>query len=212
MLKYLNKAEEFFLSIVLVFMVILIFTNSMAEFAHKLCVEYLDESSAVTAAITDFVLQFNWSEPFTLILSGWLVLIGASYCIREKAHITVELLTAKLDGIVAKTITTLALTACLAYAGIFLYGSIPVFWQDYQLKFENDNIAVENWKFNIILVLGFGLIMLRFLETLYRTLIQNDVTVLRHVSEVKESMELAESVKAMQEDTSHTTTPKMPKG
>lgn len=203
MFKYLNKAEEFLLSVILVFMVILIFTNSMAEFAHKLSVKYLDEDSSVTASITDFVLQFNWSEPFTLILSGWLVLIGASYCIREKAHITVELFTAKLDGTVAKVVTTLALLACLTYAGIFLYGSIPVFWQDYQLKFENDNIAVENWKFNIILVLGFGLIILRFLETLYRAVIKNDTSVLRHISEVKESMELAESVKSLQEKSSN---------
>lgn len=200
MFKYLNKAEEFILSVILVFMVILVFANSMAEFAHKLSVRYLDESSSITVFITDFVLKFNWSEPFTLILSGWLVLIGASYCIREKAHITVELFTDKLDGVAEKAVTLLALLACLAYAGIFLYGSIPVFWQDYQLKFENENIAVENWKFNIILVLGFGLIILRFLETIYRVIIQNDTSVLRHIGEVKESMELAESVKSLQED------------
>ncbi len=174
LIKFFNKLEESLLSILLVFMTILVFAEVVARFV--------------------FNHGISWAQELTLITNSWMVLLGASFCIREKAHIGVEFITDKLDGKAARTVAILALIACLVYSAIFLYGSVIYVWEDYQIDIELDDLPIATWIPASVLVIGFGLVAVRFLQAFYRVIVHNDVHVLQHRGEVEESMELAESI------------------
>lgn len=174
LLKLFNRLEESILSLLLVAMTVLVFVEVVARFV--------------------FNMGISWAQELTLIINSWMVLLGASYCIREKAHIGVEFLTDKLAGKAARTVAIMALTACLIYAAIFLYGSAIYVWEDYQIGIELDDIPIPTWTTASVLVIGFALVALRFLQAFHQVIVYNDIHVLQHIGEVKESMDLAESM------------------
>lgn len=174
-LKFLHKFEESVLSILLVAMTILVFTEVVARFV--------------------FNHGISWAQELTLIINSWMVLLGASYCIREKAHIGVEFLVDKLKGKAARNATIIALAACLLYAAIYLYGAAVYVWEDYQIGIELDDLPIQTWIPASVLVIGFALVAVRFAAAFYRVWVHNDLHVLQHVGEVKESMDLADSLK-----------------
>lgn len=172
--RLLHQLEESILSILLVFMTILVFAEVIARFV--------------------FNHGISWAQELTLIINSWMVLLGASYCIREKAHIGVEFLTDKLDGTAARAVAVIALLACLTYSAIFLYGSIHFVWEDFQIGIELDDLPIPTWVPALALVVGFTLIAIRFLAAFYQVIVHNDIHVLQHRGEVEDSMELAESI------------------
>ncbi len=172
--RLLHQLEESILSILLVFMTILVFAEVIARFV--------------------FNHGISWAQELTLIINSWMVLLGASYCIREKAHIGVEFLTDKLDGMAARAVAVIALIACLIYSGIFLYGSMSFVWKDFKLNIELEDLPIPTWVPASALVVGLALIAVRFLAAFYQVIVHNDIHVLQHRGEVEESMELAESI------------------
>lgn len=173
--KLFDKLEESVLSLLLVSMTILVFVEVVARFV--------------------FNHGISWAQELTLILNSWMVLLGASFCIREKAHIGVEFLTDKLSGKPARIIAIAALSGCLIYAGIFLFASAIYVYEDYQIGIELDDLPVLTWIPASALVIGFFLVAFRFAEAFYQVLVYNDIHVLQHVGEVEESMELADDLK-----------------
>lgn len=173
--KTFHHVEEGILSLLLVSMTILVFAEVIARFV--------------------FNHGISWAQELTLIINSWMVLLGASYCIREKAHIGVEFLVDKLDGTAARVAAIIALLGCLLYAGIYLYGSVVYLWEDYQIGIDLDDLPVPTWIPATALVIGFGLVAVRFAAAFYQVVVHNDLHVLQHVGEVKESMDLAESIK-----------------
>lgn len=174
-IKFLHKFEESVLSILLVAMTILVFTEVIARFV--------------------FNHGISWAQELTLIINSWMVLLGASYCIREKAHIGVEFLVEKLKGKAARIAAITALSACLLYAAIYLYGAAVYVWEDYQIGIELDDMPVQTWIPASVLVIGFALVGVRFVAAFHQVLVHNNLQVLHHVGEVKESMDLADSLK-----------------
>lgn len=175
MLNLLHKLEESFLSLLLVAMTIIVFAEVVARFV--------------------FNHGISWAQELTLIINSWMVLIGASYCIREKAHIGVEFLVDKLDGTAARVAAVIAISICLVYAGIYLYGAAIYVWEDYKIDIELDDLPIATWIPASVLVIGFALIALRFLGVFYQVIAHNNIHALHHVGEVEESMELADSLK-----------------
>lgn len=172
--SFLHRIEESILSALLVAMTILVFTEVVARFV--------------------FNHGISWAQELTLIINSWMVLLGASYCIREKAHIGIDFLVNKLTGTAARIAAIIALAACLLYAAVYLYGAAIYVWEDYQIDIELDDLPVPTWIPAMALVIGFALVAFRFFAAFYRVLVHNDLHVLQHIGEVEESMDLAESI------------------
>lgn len=172
--KIFHQLEESVLSVLLVAMTVLVFAEVVARFV--------------------FSHGITWAAELTLIINSWMVLLGASYCIREKAHIGVDFLVNKLEGAAAKIAAIITLSACLLYAGIYLYGAAIYVWEDYQIGIELDDLPIPTWIPAMALVIGFVLVAVRFLAAFYRVVVHNDIHVLQHVGEVEDSMDLAESI------------------
>jgi len=103
-----------------------------------------------------------WGDPFLRHMVLWVGFIGASLTTKDEKHINIDVLSRFLRGkarLLANWFTDLlaaAVSSVLAWAA----------WQFVMEEKEYANIAfagIPSWYFQIIIVIGFGLMALRFL-------------------------------------------------
>ncbi|MFV0431865.1 MAG: TRAP transporter small permease [Alphaproteobacteria bacterium] len=174
MMKLFNQIEEGFLSFLLLCMVVIIFVEVVLRFV--------------------FNQGLDWAQEATLIINAWMVLLGASYCVRERAHISIDFFTRKLKGNTAITVACLALIACMTYCVIFFLGAYRYVSKMKLIGIDLQDIPMQRWVATLCLLFGFGLLFLRFLEVFIKVIYHKDTNILRHVGEAEESMELAKSI------------------
>lgn len=77
--------------------------------------------------VARYVFQSNllWALETTVFLFAWLVLIGASYCVKIGAHLGVDLVVSMLPPAAQRIFGLVAVAACLAFSILLLVGS----WQ-----------------------------------------------------------------------------------
>ena len=70
-----------------------------------------------------------WGLEATVFLFAWLVLLGASYCVKINAHIGVDALINLAPAGVRKALTLVSVAACLTFAILLLVGSWDYWWR-----------------------------------------------------------------------------------
>lgn len=90
--------------------------------------------------IARYVFNSNilWALETTVFLFAWLVLLGASYCVKKNAHLGVDVLLAALPAGPRKLVCLVAVACCLAFCILLLIGS----WQ-YWLPFVGKQVWYE---------------------------------------------------------------------
>ncbi|WP_434359607.1 TRAP transporter small permease [Parasalinivibrio latis] len=171
MVKFLHRFEETAIGILLVAMTLLVFIEVVLRFV--------------------FNTGLFWAQEVTLYMSAWLVLIGASWGVREGAHIGVDAFVKKLPENTHKVVTLAALAMCLVYCGLFLYGSWVYLSKMHLIGIEMEDLPVEKWKAMSCLLIGFALLALRILTLGYQV-IKGERLGFGFADEAKESMHLAE--------------------
>ncbi|MGC1952598.1 MAG: TRAP transporter small permease [Gammaproteobacteria bacterium] len=166
-LRLLNRVEEGFIALLLVAMTLLVFVEVILRFG--------------------FNTGFLWMEEVTLHLSAWLVLFGASYGVKVGAHIGVDALVRKLPSETRRIVDLVAVVLCLFYCALFLYGSWVYLSKLYQIGIELEDLPVPKWMAHSILVMGFALLTLRFLELLVR-IVRGEANGFRHVDEAQAAL------------------------
>ncbi|MBY4678360.1 TRAP transporter small permease [Marinobacterium arenosum] len=179
--KLINHLEEGFLSLLLVSMTLLVFAEVVLRFG--------------------FNTGLHWAQEVTLLLSAWFVLFGASYGVKVGAHIGVDVFVKLLPRGLHRTVTLAAVGLCLVYCGLFLYGSWIYLSKMKMIGIELEDLPFPKWIAMSILVIGFVLLIIRFLQLAWKV-IQGDAEGFHFADEAKESMEIAEELKAGVEDDS----------
>ncbi len=174
-LRMLNKLEEGIISLLLVTMTLLVFVEVIMRFG--------------------FGSGFLWAQELTLYLSAWFVLFGASYGLKVGAHIGVDAFIKTLPVMGQRVISGIAVILSLAYCGLFIYGSWVYLNKMRRIHIELDDIPVELWIAQSILVIGLVLLSVRLLQLLWR-IARGDATGFSRSNEAEESMKLAEELKA----------------
>jgi TRAP-type C4-dicarboxylate transport system permease small subunit len=100
--NFLDRLEEIFMSVALAFMTVLTFI--------QVILRYL------------FDTGFVWSLEATTYTFAWMVLVGMSYCVRERAHIAVDLVVGRLPPVTRRRVALLAIGLCVAYCLFMVYG------------------------------------------------------------------------------------------
>lgn len=144
MLKLLNRFEDGVISALLVSITLLVFFEVILRFV--------------------FNTGIHWAQEATLLLSAWMILLGASWAVREKAHIAVDALTSRLEEKTAKKVLFLAIALCLVYCGLFFYGSWVYTAKLYKFEIELDDIPMQKWLAQSVLVFGFVFLAARLVE------------------------------------------------
>ena len=93
-----DHLEEGFMALALAFMTIITFIQVILRYV--------------------FGTGWVWSLEATTYSFGWLVLIGMSYGVRTRAHITVDLLSNQLSKPARRIMAFVAIGLCLVYCGL----------------------------------------------------------------------------------------------
>ena len=144
----LNRLEEYVLAALLAFMTMITFI--------QVVLRYL------------FNTGWVWSLEATTYAFAGMVLIGMSYGVRTKSHITVDLVTSRLPPTTRKLIGLLAIAISFSYAALMLYGSSIFVDRLFTLGNMARDIPAPKWLLTSVMPLGFALLGLRLLESGYR--------------------------------------------
>ena len=203
LLRFLLKAEENIIALLLVAMTLLVFLDVVMRFG--------------------FGTGLLWSQELTLYLSAWFVLFGISYGLKVGAHIGVDAVVKLLPSHAQRIASSLAVILCLVYCGLFFYGAWIYLQKMYQLGIGMEDLSVplwfahlwseetlEAWKIDpedpliplwisqSILLIGLSLFSIRLLELLW-SVVTGKSSGFRHTNEAEESMHLAKELSAEKE-------------
>jgi len=139
--RLFNSLEESLIAIILGLMTLITFVNVVAR--------YLFNSNIL------------WALEATVFLFAWLVLIGASYCVKTRGHLGVDVIVNMVSPGVRQVLALLSVAACLLFSVLLLIGSWN-YWAPFAaLPMLDGNLKDQAWyEVNDVPMLDF----LRFIE------------------------------------------------
>lgn len=173
--RVLNRLEEGFISLLLVTMTLLVFIEVVLRYG--------------------FSIGFLWVEELTLLMSGWLVLFGASYGVKVGSHIGVDAIVRLLPIGARRIVSLFAIACCLVYVVLFVMGSWVYLSKIYSIGIELVDIPIPKYIAHSILLIGFLLLGLRFIE-LGWALIKGETDGFNQSDEAKEALRQLEKDRA----------------
>lgn len=80
--------------------------------------------------VARYVFNSNilWALETTVFLFAWLVLLGASHCVKVSAHIGVDLILNLVPAAVRKVLVLLSVALCLTFSTLLLIGAWQYWW------------------------------------------------------------------------------------
>ena len=166
--QFVGRLEEGLISLLLVIMTLMVFVEVVMRFGFN--------SGSL------------WIQELTLLTSGWFVLLGASYGVRVGAHIGVDALVKLLKPETRRWVSLVAVVLCLFYCGLLFVGSWEYLAKMYKIGLEMDDMTMPKWAAHSILVIGFGLLFIRFFELFWK-IFKGDEVGFHLVDEAKEALE-----------------------
>ena len=139
--RAINEIEETAIAVLLGLMTIVTFANVIARYV--------------------FNTNILWALETTVFLFAWLVLIGASYCVKTHAHIGVDAVLNMVSPGMRRILVMLSVAACVAFSILLLIGSWN-YWAPFAaLPMLDGTLKDQAWyEVNDIPMLDF----LRFIE------------------------------------------------
>jgi len=139
--RVVNEIEETLIALILGLMTLVTFANVIARYV--------------------FNSNILWALETTVFLFAWLVLIGASYCVKTRVHLGVDAVINLLPTGPRRVLALLTVAACLAFSVLLLIGAWN-FWAPFAaLPLLDGTVKDQAWyEVNDIPMIGF----LRFIE------------------------------------------------
>ena len=139
--RAVNAIEETLIAVILGLMTVVTFANVIARYV--------------------FNANILWALETTVFLFAWLILIGASYCVKVQAHLGVDVVLNMVSPGMRKVLAMISVTACLAFSVLLLIGAWN-YWAPFAaMPMLDGTLKDQAWyEVNDIPMLGF----LRFLE------------------------------------------------
>ncbi len=172
-LRFMNRAEEAIICILLVVTTLLVFVDVVMRFG--------------------FNTGFMWSQELTLHMSAWMVLFGASYGLKVGSHIGMDAFVKLFPSTGRRILTAIAAILALIYCGLIFYGSWIYLKKMHLIGIELEDIPVPAWLAHSLLLFGFLFLIIRLLMILW-SVITGKAEGFKHADEAKDSMELAEDI------------------
>ncbi len=139
--RVINEIEETLIALILGLMTLVTFVNVIARYV--------------------FNTNILWALETTVFLFAWLVLIGASYCVKTRAHLGVDVLLNAVSPGVRHIMVIISVVACIVFCLLLLIGAWN-YWAPFAaLPMLDGTLKDQAWyEVNDIPMLGF----LRFIE------------------------------------------------
>jgi len=139
--RAVNAIEETLIAVILGLMTLVTFANVIARYV--------------------FNANILWALETTVFLFAWLVLLGASYCVKVRAHLGVDVVLNMVSPGLRKVLALISVAACLVFSVLLLIGAWN-YWAPFAaLPTLDGTLKDQAWyEVNDIPMLGF----LSFLE------------------------------------------------
>ncbi|MEO5699202.1 MAG: TRAP transporter small permease [Casimicrobiaceae bacterium] len=126
----------------------------------------------VSEVIRRFVLDFSslWGEEaarFAFIYLGW---VGASYAVKQRAHIRFDIVTSRLSPRVAGSIYLFSEVVTLVFAGFALYWSLQTVQTMIRFDALSPALRISQVWFQAAVPLGFAMMLVRVVQSILRDL------------------------------------------
>jgi len=157
-LRWLEKLEEQLIALLLATMTLITFVQVVARYV--------------------FNYSFSWALELTTFLFAGLIFLGISYGVRVGAHIGVDALVKALSPVTAHYVAIVATVLCIAYAVIVLYGGWLYVAKIHDIGILAQDLPIAAWIPRVVLPAGYALLLLRFLQLLYRLVTGREATLL----------------------------------
>lgn len=164
----INHLEEGFIALLLLAMTLVTFSQVVARYVFN------------TGAV--------WALELTIFLFAWLVLFGASYCVKKGVHIGIDAFVNLFSPSTQRVFGLVAVACCLLLCAILFKGSWDYIAKLHLIGIETEDLPIEEWKVKIILPVGFALLFLRFAEVGWK-IWKSEVRGLHFVSEAQQAIE-----------------------
>jgi C4-dicarboxylate transporter DctQ subunit len=139
--RALGRLEEGLVAILLAGMTLLTFAQVVARYG--------------------FDAGWVWSLEATTTMFGALLMVGASYAMREHAHMNVDALVRALPAPLRRAATLLAVALCFAYLGFMTWGGWQLTEHLRELGTDARDLPIKRWVIMSMVPLGFALLGLR---------------------------------------------------
>ena len=185
MANFINKFEENFLSLLLVCMTLLVFSEVVLRFG--------------------FNTGIDWSQEVTLYMMAWFVLFGASYGVKVGAHIGVDSFVQLFPKKARAALGVLSVAICIGYCVIFMVGAWNYLAKLKKININMEDVEIQRWMSESIIFLGFLFLIFRLLQLMIK-IFKGEAEGFSHIDEAEESLELAAQIlKEEQETTARST-------
>ncbi len=172
-MRFINRAEEAVICILLVLTTLLVFVDVVMRFG--------------------FNSGFMWSQELTLHMSAWMVLFGASYGLKVGSHIGMDSFVKLFPRTGRRIFTGIAAVLALGYCGLIFYGSWIYLKKMKLIGIELEDLPIPAWLAHGMLLVGFLFLIVRLIIIL-SSVITGKADGFKHADEAKDSMELAEDI------------------
>lgn len=116
--RLINGIEESLIALILGLMTVITFANVIARYI--------------------FNTNILWALETTVFLFAWLVLLGASYCVKTRAHLGVDVVINLLSPRARQVLALISVACCIVFSLLLLFGA----WQ-YWAPFAGKNVWYE---------------------------------------------------------------------
>ena len=128
---------------------------------------------AIGDAILSLAQEMTWSNALTKALFAWLIFLGIAYGVRTAGHLGVDVLVKLASRPVQRVLGVIACLACLGYAGLLCVASYDwvktLFIAGIGAE-DLDHFGILQAYIAVVVPVGFGLVLLRYLEILVNLL------------------------------------------
>jgi C4-dicarboxylate transporter DctQ subunit len=149
-MRVIHRLEEWLIATLLAVMTVITFSQVIARYI--------------------FNYSFVWALELVTYLFAWLIFLGMAYGVRVGSHIGVDALVKALGPRGARICGALGALFCIVYSIIIFVGSWQYVDKMYTIGILAQDLPIEQWIPRTVLPLGFGILILRFTELLWRIL------------------------------------------
>lgn len=153
-MKILNRVEEVFISITLVFATVLVFVNVVMRF---------------------FGFGLTWSEELIRYLIIWMTFIGLSVAVREGSHMTIEMLPDYLKGKKKYLLTLSIYTIGIVFSIMLTWFGIQFVNFSYGTGQLSSALNISFYMVYIVLPISGLLILIRYIDRLIHLIRRKEV-------------------------------------
>lgn len=148
MMKLIHSLNNFLAKIETIFLIIILLSMILLAFLQVILRNF-------------FHTSILWADTLLRHLVLWIGFIGASLATKELRHINIDALSRLLSK-TAKRITVIIVNLFAGTVCFFLMRAAMTFIQSEKQAGSTLFAGIPTWLFQIIIVIGFGLMMLRF--------------------------------------------------